>query len=210
MDLMEREMTILHVATNGVGDDCEIARVTACAVIGGEIVVRTELDGLCGMPAGATRINGLPDSYLAWNGMPQDALLVAVEQTVMESFDTNLLLVNNAPFTLGAIGWTMSRVNILDVGVLDLIPQGVRGRVRTWHELCTAHRVRSTDPCASYLEILRALCDAHSDLRAAKPHDLMGAQVRAFRARAESYANWLRGVPERAHEADDVRTSWPV
>lgn len=211
MELIKRPMTIIHVETNGLDPEkCDVTRVTVCDVNGGEITGRWVFDGLADTTVGSTRINGLPGSWSARFGLDQGTLRHDVDALLFGGLGTELLLCNNAPWTLEVLGYQDFTPSVLDVSVLDQIAQGARPRARTWHALCTAHGVRSTDPCASYLEILRTLCARNDDLCEVEPRTVHAVQQNTYRARAEDYRAYLARTPDRAHEADGVRTSWPI
>jgi hypothetical protein len=103
---------------------------------------------------------------------------------------TELLLCNNAPWTLAVLGYPVFEPCVLDVSVLDQIAQGARPRARTWHAMCTAHGVRSTDPLPGD--------PVRTARRGGAPHG-------AHRA-VEHPCRGLQGT----HEADGVRISWPI
>lgn len=211
MKLINRSMSTIHVETDGLDPErCDVTRATVCDVDGGEIVGRWVFDGLADPITDSTRINGTPGSWSARFGLEQGTLRHDVDTVLFDSLGTEILLCNNAPWTLAVLGYPVFEPCVLDVSVLDQIAQGARPRARTWHALCTAHGVRSTDPCASYLEILRTLCARHDDLHEVEPRTVHTVQWNTHRARAEDYRAWLARTPDRAHEADGVRISWPI
>lgn len=154
--LLERVgMTAIHVASTGVDPGtAKVARVTLCDVRGGEIVGRYEFDNPVDMPVEARRINGMTSGYLAFD--TEDWFEEAHEEISL--IGNPVLIVNNAPWTLRMMGYELISTHVLDVAVMDRIAQGARSRPRTWHAMCVAWGVRSTDVCASYVELVRAMC----------------------------------------------------
>lgn len=215
------------------GVDVETDRiVTACVVqCGGNVPVQSATwlaDPGIEIPEGAAKIHGISTEQARAEGRPAAEVIEQVTAALAQvSRDGIPIVAMNASFDLTMLDREARRHGIeplfeiceplvVDPRVLDKQIDRYRKGGRTLTDLCKTYRVsldgaHSADADAiAACRVVWRLGKEYPDLPLIPLPELHEKQVDWAREQGESFADYLRKTPGREHEADGVRTDWPL
>ena len=217
--------------TTGVDVDADRI-VTACVVAcgGGADTDSTVwlADPGVEIPAEAAAIHGINTEKARAEGRPAadviaeviEALVEAVEAGVPivamnASYDFTLLERECARYGVESL-WAQAVPLVLDPRVLDKHIDPYRRGGRKLVDLCRHYKVALDDAHSADADAIAAcrvawrLGSTLPDLGRLPLHELHELQVKWAKQQAESLASYFRRTPGEEHQADGVRTEWPL
>jgi DNA polymerase III epsilon subunit-like protein len=215
------------------GVDVETDRiVTACVVqVGGGHPTQTAnwlANPGIDIPEGAAKIHGITTEQARTEGRPAaevvEQVTAALAQvardgipivTMNGSFDLTLLDREARRHGVQALFETCEP-SVIDVRVLDKVVDKYRRGSRKLIDLCATYKVALDGAHSADADAIAAcrvawrIATAHPRIGGTPLQELHQQQITWAREQGESFADYLRQRPDRAHEADGVRTDWPL
>lgn len=216
------------------GVDVETARiVTACVVACGgaaDTDSTTWLSDVGGaeIPAEAAAIHGITTEKARAEGRPAAEVVAEVTEALVEAAEVGApIVVMNAPYDFTVLDrecarygvkslWAQAVPLVLDPRVLDKHIDPYRRGGRKLTDLCRHYKVpldgaHSADADAiAACRVVWRLGRTLPDLGRLPLSELHELQVAWAKRQAEGLASYFRRTPGKEHQADSVRTEWPL
>lgn len=217
------------------GVDVETDRIVTACVVGCGSAPATEsrtwlADPGIEIPEGAAKVHGITTEKARAEGRPAaDVVAEVVTALASAARDGEPIVAMNASFDFTVLDrecerygikslWAYSDATprVIDVRVLDKHIDRYRKGSKTLGALCDHYGVRLDGAHSADADALAACRVAWriGSIRpelAALPLDVLHEQQVAWaREQAESLANYFRRTPGKEHQADGVRTDWPL
>jgi DNA polymerase-3 subunit epsilon len=216
------------------GIDVETDRiVTACVVevVGGEapITVNWMADPGIEIPEGAEKVHGISTERARAEGQQAEEVVAEVIDLLRQAVMAGRPIVAmNAAFDLTMLDREARRhghktltdlvgdeLRVVDPFVLDKAIDKYRRGGRTLTDLCRHYRVALDGAHSADADAIAAcrvawrIASRYPRIASTPLEELHEQQVGWAREQGGSFAAYLRRIPDRAHEADGVRTDWP-